>query len=62
MVIFLKGKLLFFLDGNSQNFDINNLCCISRNKLKVMNKNHLIYDDANSINTGCLVADVFLKV
>ena len=34
-----KGKMVIFLDGNTENFDINNLYCIDRKISAIMSKN-----------------------
>ncbi len=34
-----KGKMVVFLDGNTENFDINNLYCIDRRISVIMSKN-----------------------
>lgn len=57
-----KGHVIIFADSNRQNFNIENLICVSRKKLKTMNQNNLIYNDANSTNAGSLVADVIIKI
>lgn len=53
-----KGYVVIFLDGDKTNFDINNLACVSRNELKILNKNGLIYDNAEATKTGIAIAKV----
>ena len=56
-----KGNVVIFLDGNKSNFDINNLKCITRKQLLVMNRNNLIKEDAELTDTGIGVANLIIK-
>lgn len=56
-----KGNVVIFLDGNKSNFDINNLKCITRKQLLVMNRNGLIKEDAGLTNIGIDVANLMIK-
>lgn len=47
---------VIFLDGNKQNLDINNLALITRNELKIMNRQGLRSEYAHITETGILIA------
>lgn len=55
------GHVIIFADGNKRNFDKDNLIMISKRKLLVMNRNHLIKDDADLTRTGLIIADIEMK-
>jgi hypothetical protein len=57
-----KGSVVIFGDGNRRNFDINNLIALSRKQLYMMNKNHLIQNDADLTRTNIIVADIIQKI
>ena len=56
-----KGNVVIFLDGNKNNFDINNLKCITREQLLTLNKNNLIKKNANLTELGIEVANLIIK-
>ena len=56
-----KDSVVIFLDGNKNNFDINNLKCISRKQLLVMNRNDLIKENAELTSIGIDVANLIIK-
>ena len=56
-----KGKLVMFLDGNKNNFDINNLALVDRSELVTMQHNGLIYSDADLTKVGLTVAKIKVK-
>ena len=41
----LKGKKIFFLDGNKHNLDPNNLCIVPSTIFNQLLNNHLLSDD-----------------
>lgn len=47
-----KGKMVCFLDGNTENFDIDNLYCIDRKISAVMSKNQWWTKDRNHTLTA----------
>lgn len=57
-----KGHVIIFGDRNNRNFDINNLLCISRQQLLVLNRNNLIQNNAEHTKTAVLVADINIKL
>ena len=57
-----KGSVIIFADGNKSNFDINNLICVTRNELKVLNKCRLISSDPELTKTGLNVAKIRIKL
>lgn len=50
-----KGHLIIFADGNCKNFDINNLICVTRAELAVLNQKHLIFDNPEATKSGVLL-------
>ena len=50
-----KGHLIIFGDGDRKNFDVNNLICITRAELAVLNQKHLIFDNADATRAGLLL-------
>lgn len=57
-----KGHAVIFGDGNIHNFDINNLICVSRQQLLMLNKKNLIQSDAELTRTGIIIADLHHKI
>jgi len=57
-----SGHAVIFGDGNRRNFDSDNLILVSRAQLAVLNKNHLIQDNADLTRTGIIVADIYRKI
>ena len=57
-----QGHVVLFGDGNKENLDINNLICISRKQLVILNKNNLIQSDVELTKIGINIADVKLKI
>lgn len=53
-----EGYNVIFLDGNRQNFDINNLKLVSRAEDLIMNRNKLFAKDKEITNTGTIIAKV----
>ena len=56
-----KGHAVIFADGNKENFDIDNLVCVSREELIFLNRRHLIYNDADLTKCGVLIAKIDSK-
>ena len=56
------GCCIIFGDGNNRNFDINNLICVTRAQLIILNNNKLIKDNAELTKIGKNIADVKLKI
>lgn len=57
-----KGHAVIFGDGNSRNFDPNNLILVSRKQLLCLNRNNLIQNDADLTRTGIAIADIYGKI
>jgi hypothetical protein len=57
-----KGHVVIFGDGNSRNFDLDNLLLISRKELAVMNKCHLICNRKDLTAVGKTVADLSIAI
>ena len=57
-----EGSVIIFADGNKNNFDINNLICVTRNELKVLNKCRLISSIPELTKTGLNVAKLKIKL
>lgn len=53
-----EGGIVIFLDGNSQNCDINNLQMITRAEHARLNQNHLRFADPELTKTGVTVAKI----
>lgn len=50
------GKVVIFLDGNTNNFSIDNLALVSKNENKILNRNHLRYKDKELTKTGIAIS------
>jgi hypothetical protein len=57
-----KGHVIIFADGNRMNITLGNLLRVSRKELAVMNKNGLIYENAEFTKTGKLIADIKIQI
>jgi hypothetical protein len=57
-----KGCVVIFGDGDRRNFDPNNLIQVSRKQLVMLNKMHLIQNNADLTRTGVIVADIYQKL
>lgn len=57
-----KGSVIIFADGDRSNFSIENLICVSRNELRVLNKCSLIKNDVELTKTGLNVARIRIKL
>ena len=56
-----KNEVIIFLDGNKNNFNVNNLKCVTRGQLAMLNNNKLIKEDARLTEMGIEVANLILK-
>lgn len=57
-----EGYLVTFLDGNINNFDINNLALISKNENKIMNEMKLRKEDKELTQAGVNIARIISKI
>lgn len=51
----IKGKVIMFLDGDIFNFNLDNLVCITRSELSVMNCNKLFKPNMTKEERECLL-------
>ncbi len=56
-----KGHVLIFKDQDKLNVSIDNLMLVSRKKLKVLNQNRLLINNAEINETACIMADIIIK-
>lgn len=56
-----KDHLIVFADGNPNNFDLNNLVCVSRGEALVMNQNHFFRNDAEATKCGVALSKLILR-
>lgn len=57
-----KGHCIIFGDRDRENFDIDNLICVSRAQLVRMNQHGLIQNDVELTRTGANIAKVMNKI
>lgn len=57
-----KGHAIIFGDGNRRNFELDNLVLVSRKQLAMLNKHHLIKDNADLTRTGVILTDILMKI
>ena len=57
-----KGSVIIFADGNKNNLNIENLICVTRNELKVLNKCRLISSVPELTKTGLNVVKLKTKL
>ncbi|WP_339124329.1 HNH endonuclease [Fusobacterium nucleatum] len=57
-----ENSVIIFADGNKNNLNIDNLLCVTRNELKVLNKCRLISSVAELTKTGLNVAKLKIKL
>ena len=57
-----EGHVIIFLDNNKNNFDINNLKCISKNEHGYLNANRMRYDDRDYTEAAVNVAKIAVKI
>ena len=53
---------IVFADGNRNNFDIDNLVCVTRAELAVLNKSNFIFNDVDVTNAGVSLAKLKIKL
>ena len=56
------NSVIIFADGDKNNLDIDNLICVTRNELKVLNKYKLISSFPELTKTGLNVAKLKIKL
>ena len=57
-----KGSVIIFADGDKTNLSIENLICVSRNELRVLNQCRLISSVPELTKTGLNVAKIKIKL
>ena len=57
-----RGSVIIFADGDKSNLNIENLICVTRNELKVLNKCKLISSIAELTKTGLNIAKIRIKL
>ena len=57
-----RGSVIIFADGDKSNLNIENLICVTRNELKVLNKCKLISSIAELTKTGLNIAKIMIKL
>lgn len=57
-----EGHVIIFGDRDNRNFEIENLICVSRQELLVMNQNGLIKNNSELTKTGVIIADLHRKI
>ncbi|MHB9305057.1 HNH endonuclease signature motif containing protein [Fusobacterium polymorphum] len=57
-----KGSVIIFADGNRNNLDIDNLICVTRDELNVLNKCRLISSVPELTKTGLNIAKIKIKL
>ena len=57
-----EGCYVLFKDKNKENFNIDNLMLVTREKMLYMNKNKLIDKNPEITEVGATLADIVLKV
>ena len=57
-----KGSVIIFADGNKNNLNIENLICVTRNELKVLNKCRLISSVPELTKVGLNIAKIKIKL
>lgn len=56
-----KNYSVIFLDGNKNNFDIDNLALIKNKDKLIMKNKHLIFENRDLTRTGLLIAQIISK-
>ena len=57
-----RGSVIIFADGDKSNLSIENLICVTRNELKVLNKCRLISSVPELTKTGLNIAKIRIKL
>jgi hypothetical protein len=57
-----EGHSIIFADGDTHNFDLDNLICVSRGELAILNKNNLIYKgNADATKCGVTLSKIMIR-
>lgn len=54
------GHVVIFGDGNKRNFELSNLILVSRSQLVLLNRNHLIMNDADLTRASVAITDIVM--
>lgn len=57
-----KGSVIIFADGNKNNLSVDNLLCVTREELKVLNRCRLISSVPELTKTGLNIAKIKIKL
>jgi hypothetical protein len=57
-----EGNVVIFGDSNKSNCSIENLICISREELLILNKNGLIKENVELTKTGIIISKIYQKM
>jgi hypothetical protein len=57
-----EGVMIVFLDGNKQNFDLDNLAPVTASTICRMNQNGLFSEDPEATKSGIVVAELITKI
>lgn len=57
-----EGHAILFGDGDIRNFDIDNLICVSRAQLAMLNKNNMIQNNVELTKTALNIIDLQRKI
>lgn len=57
-----KGHVIIFADKDRSNFNLDNLICVSRSELAVINKNKLVYPNGEFTKVGVNIAKVKMAI
>ena len=57
-----KGSVIIFADGNKSNLSVDNLICVTRNELRVLNQCRLIRSVPELTKTGLNIAKIRIKL
>ena len=57
-----KGSVIIFADGDKSNLSIDNLICVTKNELKVLNQCRLISSVPELTKTGLNIAKIRIKL
>lgn len=55
-----KGSIIIFKDGNTDNYQLDNLMCITRRESQMLNRKHLRSSDAETTETAVLLAKLII--
>lgn len=57
-----KGSVIIFADGNKENLNLDNLICVTRNELKILNQCRLISSIPELTKTGLNIVKIKAKL